>query len=354
MVHDYRGSGSRESIADFSGSYKVQSKDRIKFVCNDDGKITTAYITNVEAGKVTSVTASKVTITGVGAISLEDNDVYEDIAKDDVVVYTKFYDTDKDKAFFTVTKAEAVEGELTGYKKTSDEVDGSGNFVDNTNKFDNLVVDGKTYKINDKELKNLTDDAIVTPEPSDVGSTVRVYLVDGFAAAAQTIDKTGGNYAIVTEVSDNSNGIGSTMNPLKITVLLADGTEQTVTIHKESTWNGSQKITEYKTTPGAQEGLFANADKTTKNAVLIEYTSVANGSIRIKTIFDPAGKQTATRARLWDKDAKALDFGAKTYVAAADAVLFVGVDDKLDNGAEGSDGTHVETRSEERRVGKEC
>ena len=321
VVTDYIGTGSDMDVSDFSNTLKVQSRDQIKFVCDGKGKIEKAYITNVEAGKVASVGSSKVTISGVGSIDIADNDVYDGIAKDDVVVYTKFYKADKDEAYFTVTKAETVEGELTGYKKTTDTV---GN---NSTSFDNLVVDGKTYKINDKQLKDLSDDAILVPEESDIGSTVRLYLVDGFVAAAQTIDKTGGNYAVVTEVSEQAgtNGIGSNINPLQVTVLLADGTEATVTINKESTYDGETKITDTYTTVSAQQGLFAQANTTNKNAVLIEYTSISNGSIRIKNVFN-ANTLSITADKLWDKDSQALTFGNKTYVAAADAVLFVGVD----------------------------
>ncbi|MEL4860438.1 S-layer homology domain-containing protein [Pseudoflavonifractor phocaeensis] len=295
-----------------SSVLKFQSVDTIKFVTNEDGKINAAYITEYYAGKVSGVTSSKVTISGVGAIEIEDNDIYEGIAKDDVVAYTRFYDTNKDDAFFTVTKTESVEGELTGYKQ-----DG-GLYV-------NVVVDGTTYKIEGKPaaIANLTDDAITAPASGNIGDTVRVFLVNGMAVAVQSIDQTGGKYAMITERSATGT-LGSTMDPIKVSVLLPDGTEQTLNLHKDSLKSPGNAVTLGDVPAGT----------------LVEYSSISNGTIKLKSVAgqvansgaatpitatDAAG--TPGNARVWDKTAKTLTYSAKlTAVASSDAALFILVD----------------------------
>ncbi len=296
-----------------ASGWRQQSVDQIKFVCDEDGKISAAYVVEVKAGRVTSITASKITVSGVGAVDIADNDVAEGLKKDDVVVYTKLYDTDKDDAFFSFAKAEEVEGELTGYKNS-----------------DNVVVDGKTYKINNKAnpMDSLTDDPITAASDDTIGDTVKLFLADGMVVAMQSIESSGGNYAIVTDVTDGSKGIDSAMDPLRITVKTSDGNESTLLVHKDSTKDGSAKIKD-EADAEAQEALFAACrDKDGKaiGGVLIEYSSIANGTIKIKEIFAP--ESTApTGAYLWNKDTKALNTtGTTTHVAATDAVLFVGVD----------------------------
>lgn len=293
-----------------SSVLKFQSVDTIKFVTNEDGKINAAYITEYYAGKVSGVTSSKVTISGVGAIEIEDNDIFEGIAKDDVVAYTRFYDTNKDDAFFTVTKTESVEGELTGYKQ-----DG-GLYV-------NVVVDGTTYKIEGKPaaIANLTDDAITTPASGNIGDTVRVFLVNGMAVAVQSIDQTGGKYAMITEVSATGT-LGSTMDPIKVSVLLPDGTEQTLNIHKDSVKNGASAAVARGDVPAG---------------TLVEYSSISNGTIKLKSVAGQVANSGATaaitatdaagNARAWDKTAKTLTYATtSTAVASSDAALFILVD----------------------------
>ena len=293
-----------------SSVLKFQSVDTIKFVTNEDGKINAAYITEYYAGKVSGVTSSKVTISGVGAIEIEDNDIFEGIAKDDVVAYTRFYDTNKDDAFFTVTKTESVEGELTGYKQ-----DG-GLYV-------NVVVDGTTYKIEGKPaaIANLTDDAITAPASGNIGDTVRVFLVNGMAVAVQSIDQTGGKYAMITEVSATGT-LGSTMDPIKVSVLLPDGTEQTLNIHKDSVKNGASAAVARGDVPAG---------------TLVEYSSISNGTIKLKSVAGQVANSGATaaitatdaagNARAWDKTAKTLTYATtSTAVASSDAALFILVD----------------------------
>lgn len=68
--------------------------------------------------RVTAVNNEKVSLNnGVGSIKIEDNDIYKDVAKDDIVLVTTLYNTSAtaSDAYTTVTKAETVEGKLTGY-----------------------------------------------------------------------------------------------------------------------------------------------------------------------------------------------------------------------------------------------
>ena len=71
---------------------------------DDNNEIVSAYVTEYAITKVTAVNSSKVSLKDIGSIDLKDNEVYSDIAKDDVVVYQKLYSTDKDKATFIITK----------------------------------------------------------------------------------------------------------------------------------------------------------------------------------------------------------------------------------------------------------
>ncbi|MFR1051707.1 MAG: S-layer homology domain-containing protein [Lachnospirales bacterium] len=296
---------------------KVQSGDTIKFVANDDGKIYAAYVTEYKATKVTGVTSSKVTLSGVGAIDIDDNHIYEGIAKDDVVVYTKFYDADKDDATFTVVKAETVTGELTSFKDDDK----------NTTK---VTVSGTTYKVHNT-LVEVTDDSTTKVDEEDIGEDVVIYLVNGLVAAVDVPDTTTNSYAVVTGF--NGGTVDATYDAMNVKVLMSDGSTAKYDVHKDSTYDGSNKIKDLK--DETQKALFEG-----KNT-LIKYT-MSGDEIKIKDIVESSEVAKLTTGgdknsiKLWNKDNKSLTLATKdnavdkTAVASSDAVLYVYVGGKTD------------------------
>ena len=107
---------------DMISKLKATSADTVKFICNDDGDIVKAYVVESQIARVTAVNTEKVSINnGVGTIKLEDNDIYDGVKKDDIVVVTTLYNTKatNSAAKSIVTKAATVEGKLTSFKGTS-------------------------------------------------------------------------------------------------------------------------------------------------------------------------------------------------------------------------------------------
>ena len=299
------------TVTDISSTsgWRTQSPDRIKFVCDEDGKIVAAYVENVYVGRVTSATGSKITVTNLGTVDIADNDVAEDLKKDDVVTFTKFYDTKTADAFVTIEKAETVEGKVTGFKGTTPD-------------YENLVVDGTTYKVANKTLTSVTASGAYTKAAT--GDEVRLYLCNGLVMAAEALSEAGGKYALVI---DKDNGtVGSTLSGLKLIVMTPDGEEHTVSVDKDSTADN-------KATPTKLDA--ANIDI----GDLIEYSTLANGKIKIKTVANSTNvanidyAKTASisdSAKIWDETAKKLMLEATltaSPVANATAPLFVIVDD---------------------------
>ena len=286
-----------------------QTADTVKFILNDDGKVETAYVVTYNVGRVTSVTSSKVTITNIGSIDIADNDIYEDIKKDDVVAFTRFYsDSSLDDAFFTVTKAEVVEGKITAVKNT-----------------ENLAVDGTTYKIWHKtaSLPNVSDDTLAKVDASNLDDVVRLFLVGGVVYGMQSVDDSGKDYAIVTDL-DWGNGLGSNLNGAKVTVLYADGTEETLNLHKDS-YAGKTGNVENPIADGSSGQVYNASDDTTLYiGSVVKYTK-SNGKLKITEIVNARNSVTAPTGQfVYDKDSKTLNYdGTNKAVAASDAIFFV-------------------------------
>ena len=282
------------SATALQSALKAQSADTIKFVTDNDGNITKAYVVNNNIGKVTAVTSSKVTIQGIGAFEIEGNEVYSDIAKDDVVVYNKLYDTNTDDAYIVVSEAETVEGVVKGYK---------------TN--ENVVLDGTTYKIHNNTLANVSDDALTALASSDIDKSVIAYMVGGMVGALNVTSEGTSTYALVLE---NNNGtLDANFNALQVMLLLPDGTKVSGQVHKDS----------IKTTGGAAVDAAAVAAGTLVKYVMsgekikITDTKLASAAVAI------TGTSATGNALLWNKDTKALTYSAKlTAVAATDAPLY--------------------------------
>ena len=308
----------------FEGLKKSQNGSTVKFVTNDDGNITSAYVVNYEISYVTAVNSEKITLSGVGAIKIADNEVYEDIAKNDIVVYTRFYDSkDKDEAFFTVTKAETISGELTSYKNSTD----------------NIGLDGTTYKVKDKKLSTVTigDDTTTGSFVSDdIGEEFTAYLVAGYVGYVIQDSDSANKYALVTEVSTTGK-LGSTFDDPKVQLLLADGTKVTVVLDEDSIlYKDSTKFDN----KGAQ--LKDDGTELVKSALeagqLVRYTETSSGTYKVvEVVTGSTGTydnqySTASAANdlLYDKDTKSF----QNVVTAGDAVIFVQQTDVSDGSIE--------------------
>jgi hypothetical protein len=297
---------------------RKQSTDTIKFVTDNDGKIAAAYVVNYNVGQVTAVTSSRVTISGVGAIDRDDNDIYDGVAKDDVVVYTKFYDAATADAFFTVTKAEEVEGELRGFKD-----DGSN--------LENVVVDGTTYKVSGKPavgvgFPSLTSDAITTVSSTNIGDTVKLYMVGGMVAAMDQVETGATNFALVIDVSTGGT-LGSSLDPKRVTLLLSDGTEVTRVLHKDS---------ESAAAVAGNPGTPAVAYQNPAVGNLVKYTGLNESTVKVTEAKTAAAAITGTAsgaAKVWNSTTKQFVYTGNTAaVAAADAPLFVARDTDTGDG----------------------
>ncbi len=300
VVDNYDDAGtSKASKNDIETALKVQSGDTVKFVTNAKGEITTAYVVNYNLSKVTNVTSSKITLSGIGAVSIEDNDIYDGVAKDDIVVYTRIYHaTDLDKAFFTVTKAETVDGTLTGYKGT-----------------ESVTVGGTTYKIHNESLSTLPENSESSVGDTFVDEKVTLYLVNGLVAAVAPETDAATEYALI--LSWNEEDVDGDWDSAVVQVLLPDGTKQKMPVHKDSTYDGTTKIKGNETT------FFGSAGANLP--ILVKY-GMSGEAIKIK---DSATDSTgAVAGKLWDKDAKTFAYDNasstdKTAVAASKATLFV-------------------------------
>ena len=268
-----------EAKAAFS-ALSAQTGDTVKFIFNDDGKVTKAYVQTYKLGTVTAVNSEKVTISGLGSIVLADNDVYEGIAKNDVVVYSKLYNSTLADAYVVVTKAEKVSGTVNGYKGT-----------------ENVTLDGTVYKIYNKSASLPTSVAGETGEASfasgDIGESFDLYLVNGYVGGVVQTSETATNYSLV--IDKNSGTPGSALSPLKIVVLGADGAKTTLTV----------------------------SDKGDSPALgdIVTYTGSADDAkVSVEAAKSTSGSNSATTG--YDKTAKTFN----GTVTAANAVLFRATD----------------------------
>ena len=274
------GGTTAESVAKKFNELKAVSADTIKFVCNENGDITRAYVVESKLARVTAVNNEKVSLNnGVGSIKIEDNDIYKDVAKDDIVLVNTLYNTSAtaSDAYTTVTKAETVEGKLTGY-----------------NGVKQITVDGTTYDAyldNIAQNKSVDSDFLQSAPANQIGETVKLYLVNGIAYAAEMVTETT-QYAVV---EDADGAIGDTFDPLKVKMMKADGTEATVEIHKDS--KDTAKL---------------------KTGAIIKYSDVSDGKIKVTSVAEAQQADTA-KTDLYDKDTKSFN----GTVVASDGVLFV-------------------------------
>ena len=293
----------------FTKALKAQSGDAIKFVCNSDNKIFRAYVTESKLAKVNSVNSDKVSLSGVASIKFEDNNIYSGIKKDDVVVVTTYFNSSatSDDAYSVVEKAETVTGKLEGFKLTS-----SGAVT-------KVTVAGTSYNVEKEALASgLTDDAVTTLNNNNINDEVTLYLVNGYVGAIDAPD-VASNYALVESVSATANGDADSIDPFKMKVILADGSEKTVTVDSDS---------KYLDTTSNRLG----ASNIPENSI-VKYASINSSNVMdLDSVAVKAGDTTkvktasAANTPVYDKDTKSFD----NVMTESDAVLFVNVNNGKD------------------------
>ena len=269
---------------------KETSADTIKFICNDDGDIVKAYVVESKIARVTAVNSEKVSINnGVGTIKFEDNDIYSDVKKDDIVVVTTLYNTKatNSAAKSTVVKAATVEGKLTSFKGTS-----------------KVSIDGTSYDIAMLEGTDVDSD-FETTFKDQIGETYTLYTIGGLVYAAKQTSEGSKNYAIV-EGNNQSTTVDAGYDPLEVKIKKADGTEGKFVIHKDSTLDGTTKLSS-KLAPADELPL----------GTLIKYSDVSDGKIKITEVVKSAALRANTT--VYNKDTKSFE----NKVVTSEAVVFV-------------------------------
>ena len=304
------GDKTADEMATTFATLNKQSGSPVKFVCNSNGKIVKAYVMDSTINKVNAATSSKVTLNTIGGLEKEDNYIYDKAAKDDIVVATKQFDDVK----YTVAKAETVTGELKGF------VTEKINQVDTTTK---VTIDGKTYKVADKSLKNLSDDCVTKVEDSDIGSEVTAYMLNGMVGALE-VKESSSTWAVVSGFNGKY-GLETSFNAAEVELITADGKTISGKVHKDSEYSKGNtfKATGYVSGTSGKTNQEANLDKLTKGA-LVKYVQTSENVIKIKEVSTGTYYPVAKDAKIYDKDTKSLSTGERTStVVASDATAYI-------------------------------
>ena len=209
--------------SDLTNDLKKATGDAMKLIL-DDGKVRYIYVTETKLGVVTAKTSDKVTIGNLGTLTIADHEVYADIAKGDVVNYTRLYDSDElDKALVSITEAETISGTVDGYKTVSG--------VAKT-----IKVSGTDYKI-----YNGTYAAVVGMSPAnetaidgtDIGVDVDLHMVNGYVAAVVHTSEAATNYSVITDVKP-SGTTGNVFTNLQVQVMDMEGNKTILTVSDDS------------------------------------------------------------------------------------------------------------------------
>lgn len=287
VVENYIGTGTWTAVSAFGkvsnvkGAYYGDYPTTIKFIAKD-GEITSAYVNTFKLARVTAVNSTKVSINnGVGTVEFEDNNIYEGIKKDDIVVVQTLYndEANNDDARTTVTKAEVQSGKLDGYKGT-----------------EKVTFGGNTYTVMGGHFAESGIDSDFEPTVADqIGETYDFYFIGDYVAAVKMTSDGTKNYAVVmgfTGVANNK------ANPLKAAIKKADGSEVTVELDTD----GELKC---------DGTTFTEADT---NVYLIKYSETNSTKIKIKSVV-----KAVSAGAGYVKDTKTFD----GIVTSADAPLFV-------------------------------
>ena len=275
--------------------------DTVKFVLDDQNEIVSVYVTTTDLYKVTAVSGSKVSISGIGTIDTAENgtSVYDGVAKDDMVAVTKLYQDKTADATFVIEKAEAVSGTVTAYNAKT------------------ITLEGTVYDVyNEANYKSgLTDDAVPNLSSDDLDKEFTLYLVNGYVRAVQKGSEDMNQYAIVVDKDDNG-VLDSTFKEPKAELLFADGSKKTVILHKDSKIYSDNSVT---TPTNTFNTLSKNVSDLQKNQI-VKYAEMSNGQYKIEecgTYTKATGSET-----LYNKDTKAFLNGGSLTVTDGACVLF--------------------------------
>ena len=264
---------------------RVNSNDAIKFVCNDDGKIVMAYVTNSRFGKVSSVTSSKIGIEGLGTKDLEDCVAYDGIKAGDIVNYVDSYGDSSRK--YIITKAETVSGKIEAFKSSDSQI----------------KVDGKWYKYDSVNTTVATDYTQAALTSSDVDDTYDLIVYGNYYVAYNKVSGFN-NYAIATK---GTTEFGDT----RVKLLKADGSETTSTVDE------------------LKDGATLPSSTTKTDAVLYSYNLKSSDSKVDLSAKDYTKVSSANYS--FNGDSDTLTVNGSSKIVASDAAVFVyvgGTDNK--------------------------
>ena len=264
---------------------KKNSADSVKLVCNDNGKIVMAYVTNSKFGKVSSVTSSKIGIEGLGTKDLEDCTAYDGIKSGDIVNYVEIYKDSSRK--FVITKAETVSGKIEAFKSSDSQI----------------KVDGKWYKYDSVNTTVATDYTQAALTSSDVDDTYDLIVYGNYYVAYNKVSGFN-NYAIATK---GTTEFGDT----RVKLLKADGSETTSTV---------DELKDGATLP-------SGTDKT--DAVLYSYNLKSSDSKVDLSAKDYT--KVSNTSYSFNGDSDTLTVNGSSKIVASDAAVFVyvgGTDNK--------------------------
>ena len=214
--------GTSSKASDLTTALMGKTGDTIKAVTDpEDGKIKIVYVTESKIAAVTAKNSDKVSMNnGVGAIDIEDNAIYEDIKKGDVVIVTTLYaDVDEDRSYTIVEPAEKITGEVKGYKDQT-----------------NVKLGSDTYKIHGAAnmLNAIPNETVTTAfDGDDIGEEFDLYMINGYVGAAVMVSEAATNYSVVTAVKAKGS-TGGVFNSLELQVMDTEGTKSVITVGDSS------------------------------------------------------------------------------------------------------------------------
>ena len=304
--------GSTAANSSLTTALKGINGNAIKLVFNDQNKVTAAYMLDTKIGYITSVTSTKVGISGVGTIEIAKNAIYDGVAVNDIVTYTQMYNTtNKDKAVFVVELAEAVSGEMTGFK------------IDNDGKYNNVALDGTNYTFYSATATAPTSlppvsvgdaSSVASVNSDNIGSDFTAYLVNGYVGYLFEGEDSASSIALLTE--HNNGVLGATIDAPKAALLKADGTEVVASLNKNSVlYNAGTELA---------SGQNISAAITSGDPTFVRYAETSAGVYKVIEIVT-GGAYTlngtwsvANNGDIYDTDTKTVN----GTVTASNCVLY--------------------------------
>ena len=284
---NYKSTSTAEDVSKFDkgGDYYKDSADTIKFI-EEDGEITAAYIVETQFAEIVSINSTKLSLSGgvnKAGLVIEDNDVYEGAAKNDIVAVQVLYDDD----YYVITKANIVEADVSASKSLT-EVRIDGNYV-------KKCETTGTEEIGDYDLFAI----------NDLGETYEFIMYGNYWVAAQQTTESAKDYAVVDKIDANyTNAVSPSVKLVK-----ADGSTVTVAIDSDSDDDiKTGMLVKYKTNNDGSVEMVSAEVATTGNALKTDTLSVINsvGSFN------------------YNKNTKQITFGdGSKYATTADCVAFI-------------------------------